>query len=456
MNKINWALLILSAILYALAFIETQQLWWLVFIFPVPFFFVALSIDLSFFIGYVWAFILFSFHLSGIFFSIVPLAEGSYFFRLIPSLFIVSYESLCTAVIFWFANKIIEYLCVKEKIFYRMLIWVGALWLFIYWVDSYCLWIFDIREGYFFMHPLLPLAIKPALLQLLPLLGKGLMTVLLLLLSACFVVAFKTKKKCVIVVVLILSLPWLTSWFFPAMQQSPAWITKIAVLPIMFPYSVNFETAIVVVGKQFKKILQEHPEIELIIMPESAFSCYNFSIKFFNNFWNDQHLTQFSIIFGAFRWEENSYYNSLYWIHNGIVKFFFDKRHAMIFTERVPSLFNFNFIHDLYFKTVPAINPAKNKRPVLQIMKETAFIPYICSEIFFNEWPDDEYSSIPILAICNDIWVCSFAYFSYVKTLMYLAAKFKAIQWQRNIIYVSFSQAIFFDKHGNEINLLRK
>ena len=173
--------------------------------------------------------------------------------------------------------------------------------------------------------------------------------------------------------------------------------------------------------------------------------------------WDARHLGRsIDIVVGAFRWKKGKYYNSLHWIRNGIIQACFDKRHAMILIERMPSWFDFWFIRDLYFKTAPEISPARDKRPQLPIMKETALVPYICSELFFNEYSDDVYPDTPILAICNDIWFHPFYHLSYVQTLMYLVAKFKAIQWQRNVIYVAFSRAIFLDKYGNEANLIRK
>lgn len=455
--NVNWFLLLISGVFYALAFIASQQLWWLVFIFPLPFFYVALTNKFSFIMGYFWGFLVFSLHLSGVLFSIVSIAGGSYFYRLIPPLFIISYEAFFPATIFWAASKLV--ICLQEKAnsFFRIFIWVGALWLFIHWTDWYCLWLFDRCEGYFLMHPLLPLAEKPVLLQLLPLIGKGLLTFFLLLLPACLVIVFKTKKKIAMLATLLFSLPWLVSWFLPIDQQSPSWVTKVVVLPILFPHSVSFESAISSAAYQFKKILNQYPQVEVIIMPESSFSCRNFSIISCRSLWDMQHLGQsVSVIFGTFRWEGNNYCNSLYWVHNGTLKSYFNKKHAMILIERIPSWFNFCFVHDLYFKTIPQIVPGENKRQILPIMKEVTLVPYICSELFFNEWPDDDYPSIPIIAICNDMWVYPLPCFSYVKKLMRLAARFKAIQWQRSILYVSFTHAVFFDKYGNEKNILRK
>jgi len=458
MTKSNWFLLIISAVLYALPFMVSQQLWWLVFVFPIPLFYVGLTGQLSFKYGYLWGIIFFSLHLSGVLFSIILIAKGSYFYRLIPPLFIVLYESLFAATIFWLANKTTMFLHLESKLFYKLLIWVAALWLFIHWVDWYCLWIFDKCEGCFFMHPLLPLAVHPQLLRLLPIIGKGFLSVLLLMVSACATIALKTRKQNTIISTIVFILPWLISWFLPVTKsEPPTWVAKIAVLSMMFPNSVNRVGAINTAGDRFKNILQQYPHIELIVMPESSFYCNNLTMPALTTLWDARHLGRpIDIVIGAFRWKKGKYYNSLHWIRNGIIQACFDKRHAMILIERMPSWFGFWFIHDLYFKIDPEISPAQDKRPQLLIMKETAFVPYICSELFFNEHPDDVYPDIPILAICNDIWFHPLYHLSYVQTLMYLTAKFKAIQWQRSVVYVAFSQAVFLDKYGNEVSLIRR
>ena len=77
-------------------------------------------------------------------------------------------------------------------------------------------------------------------------------------------------------------------------------------------------------------------------------------------------------------------------------------------------------------------------------MLNTIFIPYICSELFFNEWPDDDYTHAPIVAIINDTLLLD----SYLQELLLLLARLKAVQWQRDILYVSYGQSLFLDKWG--------
>ena len=61
-NTTLWFLMVLSAILYGIAFIGNTFLWWLVFIFPMPIFYCAAFNDISFKQGYVWGLVASALH----------------------------------------------------------------------------------------------------------------------------------------------------------------------------------------------------------------------------------------------------------------------------------------------------------------------------------------------------------------------------------------------------------
>jgi hypothetical protein len=89
------------------------------------------------------------------------------------------------------------------------------------------------------------------------------------------------------------------------------------------------------------------------------------------------------------------------------------------------------------------------ERVQLALLENVIFIPYICSELFFNELPDDCCKNDPIIAVINDL-----LFPTYMQKLLVLLARFKAIQWQRDIVYVSYTQSLFIDQWGRckEIN----
>jgi apolipoprotein N-acyltransferase len=93
---------------------------------------------------------------------------------------------------------------------------------------------------------------------------------------------------------------------------------------------------------------------------------------------------------------------------------------------------------------MPEIKQSPNERPLLPLSDDISIVPYICSELFFNEYPDDIHGTMPIILISNDSW----ASISYVRHLMYLTVRFRAIQWQRDVLYVSYHYALLCDKKG--------
>ena len=124
---------------------------------------------------------------------------------------------------------------------------------------------------------------------------------------------------------------------------------------------------------------------------------------------------------------------------------YFDKRHAMPITERaikgLPELYR------LYWGHALAIVPSHEKRP-LWLLENVPLVPYICSELFFNENPDDHYGSPVVLALCNDCWAVPA-----LQRLMYLKARYQAIAWNRPIIYVSYAYGALLYPDGSEYPL---
>ena len=467
MKKQNWLILLSSAIGYALPFILSQYLWWLVFLFPVPLLYVVAHDHISFREGYLWGIITFTLHLSGVLYAIITMAQGSYFLRLVPSLFIVLYAALYSGIWFWFTSKLSIWLGIKNKVYCAVILpgipvkenktmhifvlWTVTLWFFILWIDWYCMWIFNRCEGSIFMHPLVPLAEYPQLLQLLPIIGKPILTLLLLAVPTCITTVFIKKNLSSLFALCISLLPWLASLCIVHNPPTLDWCSKITPLPVIFKQTKNLHRAAYALQHQFRTILKQRPHTELIVMPESSLYCNSLITKpELVKLWNKSNLGKpIHIILGTFRCNDTNRYNTLYWIYDGNIKVYFDKRHVMSLVEKIPAWFNFNFIRRAYFPTFSEISIGTQERPLLNIFENVPFVPYICSDFFCNEYPDDQYPNTTIIAICNDFWFDTSYYPSYMQRLMYLAACFKAIQWQRNIVYVSFSCSACFDIYGN-------
>lgn len=443
----KWLLLIISALLYPLAFLWSEAFWWVTFLFLIPLYYAASKYQLSFKEGYVWGAIALALHLSGVLYSIFLMAEGSYFFRLIPTLFVIFYEALFMGIAFWLAYRTILLFKIRSLAL-KLSIWTIIMWGLFHWFDHYCLWLFGICEGYFFMHPLLPLATQPKLLSLLPVIGKEILSLILCVTGACLTLVVINKKLLWgLLFITIAVLPWFISWQLPAQKnQAPSWLSKVALLPERFNYPDSPQEMAIQLQQKLKSIAENHPQVELVLLPEgSIYPCDLTKESNILCFWNASKLQKpLSLVLGGNRWEDNKFYNTLYWIENGTIKHWFDKRHGMLLTERLSPLWDIPILRKLYFSKIPAISVSTNKRPLWELLPGVKLVPYICSETFFNEYPDDSFQQYPILALCNDRWL----YTNYVSTLMLLVARFKAIQWQREILYLSFKYAAYIFKNG--------
>ena len=98
----------------------------------------------------------------------------------------------------------------------------------------------------------------------------------------------------------------------------------------------------------------------------------------------------------------------------------------------------------------------RSQRQIITIEGVTLFVPYICSELFFNEYPDDNYHDTPILVLVNDSVFLQHACSRYICNELQMLARFKAVQWQREIVYVSYSQSFYCGKDGKYRSFTRR
>ncbi len=440
MKKQGWLLLFLSAVLYALPFLYSAALWWLIFIFLVPSLYITRTENLSFVHGYVWAIVVFTLHLHVGISVVANLAGHWWWIGILMGMGMVLCQALAPAILFWCTTMMVHFLLVRSSII-RLLLWTAALALFIFWTDQYCMRIFG-DNGYPFMHPLLPLAQHPSLLQFLPIVGKQLLLLFFLLVPVSIVIVLWYKSYASILLCIISFMPWI--WWGmhqPKHENQPDWYKKIGSLPCMIRAHTPRGVLRILV-QHLKKLTAIYPEVSIIIMPESALD------KVENETLNKLHEShmekQLHLIFGACSCENGNYYNSLYWIHNGSLQARFDKKHTMLMTECLADWMNVDWLRKIYFKDGISMTRSCNERKSLHISESIAFVPYICSELFFNEYPDDCHPDTPIIVIINDTLLID----SYMQELPLLLAQCKAIQWRRNIVYVSYRVSVFIDKRG--------
>lgn len=444
MKKRYWALLVFSASLYAIPFLWSKQLWWLIFIFPIPLLYIVCTENLSFIHGYVWGLIVFSLHLSGGIFIIARLAGDSWPVGLLLGIGMLLYQALYPALLFYGATKIAK----GGRPFIHLFVWTTTLAIFLFWVDQYCLWILGVAEGYPLMHPLVLFAQHSCLLLLLPMLGKQLLTLLFLLIPASVVAVLWYKNYKALLFFMSAIIPWAGCLYVGIPQAArPGWCHSIKSLPCMMHSTVAHPlVTIKVIGRKLKEIVADNAKISIVIMPESAFNSTNFeNVPELLQLWSCDHIGKpLHIVFGACRVQDGHYYNTLHWVYDGVLQACFDKKHAMPITERLPSVMDNDYIRNIYFKDGVWITQSSNDRIGLLLGESIIFVPYICSELFFNHVSDDCYEGMPIIVIVNDTLLSN----SYVQDLLVFLASFRAVEWQREIVYVSYGQSLLIDRRG--------
>src|SRR5579871_1250291 len=160
MKKSPYIFLFLSAILYALPFFFSAQLWWLIFLFPIPLLHAACRYIVSFKEVYAWGILVFGLHLSAGICIVADLAGDWWWIGFLIGIAMVLYQAVMPAFLFGCTHMIIQCSSITSPII-RLVIWTTTLALFIVWVDRYCMWIFGIQEGYPLMHPLIILTQHP-------------------------------------------------------------------------------------------------------------------------------------------------------------------------------------------------------------------------------------------------------------------------------------------------------
>jgi len=298
----------------------------------------------------------------------------------------------------------------------------------------------------------LPLAVFPSLLRLLPWLhSEGLCAVLLVTQASFFGMTYeKTSywKK----VFGVCALFWLLCVIVPTQKLvKPVWFEKVVAVPYVFRGKPSTQDMVQLAALFLKDVAYQFQKAVIFVMPEGSFYADCLSNNTVAHALTKQYLDRpIHLLTGSFTWEGTKYRNTLYWLHDGIVQAQFHKTHAMVLTEKTPSWFRFKLIHELYFKNFNEIIPSQNVRPLLTITDYFSVVPYICSELFFAKRPRDCFKTCSVYALCNDRWTVD-----YIKLLMLRVAQYKAIEWQRPVMYVSFAYQYYIDSTGSMISLQR-
>lgn len=422
-------LVAVSTCLFLGPFFWPTLLWPFLFFFPLPFFIATTHTRFSFLCFYGWPILILGAQSFGILWGIFNLSTGPLVIRLLPLLLFISTYALYPALILWLTQKVLDHFG-PLGLALHLFVWLISIWVTFLVLIEAGLWYTGTVEGYPLINPLLPLASHPELLTfILPTLGTNVTLLLLLSFSAPLAHAIVTHKWRGLWISLFLGLPWAFGWIrcHPTTTPRPAWIKKTGVTTL--PPNLLLHN--------LSKLFSKRDRVSYLFFPESV--CTG-SITALCDL--AAQLPNCTLIAGGFRDDQGTHCNTAWWLH-GTVRGYCDKRHAMALTERVPMLVDTPAIRKAYFHHVAEVMPSKTPRPRWVLSPELTVVPYICSELFFFSKPDAPYPD-PILALCYDSWPVG----QYARDLLLLTARFKAIAWQRDIIYSGYAFQVVCTKHG--------
>ncbi len=409
-------MILISAVLYTLPF-YIQSLWWLILFFPPLLFYSIRTKSLTVLSALLWASIISTAHFIPVADALYHMTVGPFYMRLIPGIVLILLCSLYSLTWLLTSNRLVHQ---TNNPFIQYLIWIGALWIFLLFVDQYLFFMWGRVEGNLFMNPLLPLLQSPLIKLLVKWIGINPSLFIFVTISSTFALPFKRKMLFFSAFFLLLLFP------FPSETNKPEWISTVGHLPIQIPSESSYS----IIQYRITQLKQQLPDLALIILPESSTgSC--------------PPPTNISMIVGSFENHDSYRFNTLYWLSESTITKF-HKRYPVPFAEYLPPILSYEWISNLMFKTTMPIPPSTNSRPQWIINQNITLTPYICSELFGHHTPDASLDN-PILAVCNDLWFTM----PHFKRLMVYAAQLRALQWHCPVLYISYAYGQFFDQFGN-------
>ncbi len=236
-------------------------------------------------------------------------------------------------------------------------------------------------------------------------------------------------------------------------EQPSAWLKTVGVVQQHFSIRNGYTDAADQIAAAITALRTQYPEVRLCIFPESSIpdpllhdseQLRSRWMKSCNETRNKAQ-TELALLIGTFRWRAGIYCATALLISgNGRKDHFFDKRRPLMFTERLPGCCDIPFFRDRYFATMPIVMAGTNVRPLWNLDIGCSIVPYICSEFFTARLPDDPFARSPILLLCNDRWALPV-----VQRWLRLVARYRAVEWQRSVLFISYAAAELYTVAGN-------
>jgi hypothetical protein len=434
----SWMYLILSALVYGASFVSLEALWWSMLFWPFIMWYGGVYIGFSNFQGFCWALVVIGLQVASMMHGVYGLASGSAVVKICCIAVWIALMALPGLIWFSVVNWLIH--CTSSTM--DIVWWCVTTWLYLLWMEYGCLSVCGTWCGYSLISPLIPLNQSECLWPLY-FLGRPLFLAIWLGLSAWILFCWIFNKRMFLCASVIST--GIMIWCGKSNDiEVPQWVEHLGVVRSCFLLDEGPEGALAHCARHIKKLYEEHPHITCILMSESSF--YHPAII---DRW--QELAQRAwvqdvacpVIFGGYRLCDQGFYNTAALIHGSCVLATYYKSHATPFIEKIPLLFRSNFIKKLFNKAQGELVLGDFVHPVWEIMPGVRVVPYICSELFCAARQLDDHHDIPIVALCNSRWAPQ-----HMEKLMFEGARLRALEWNREIIFIAQGRASWCSPQG--------
>jgi len=426
---------------FTLPYMPPRFFFLLAFLWPLPLFYTALTLKsrLSFSAGFLWGIIFFPLHLFPVLILCVQQGYGAG--RFIFPVLLVLYAAFHTGIWFWFATTTATLF--KKGLFVRVMSWFFWTCFYLLWIPQGVLWISGQQIGYPFSLPLLPLVQHPRMLFLLHIIGRPVLLACMvgftMLISLCLI----THHKRYVLGAFLCILPFLGGYFVQGKRRKiPQFIQGMGYVQPSQGEGTHPLDAAQELYYTMKSVLERHPQLTSLVTPELCFRYALNKHKHVIHLWNSNALhNEVDLFIGASRYEQGETFNSLYWIHKGKIKRYYDKKILLPLAEFVPAWCGkVPLLRNLFLGKAGSFSAGKSQQKEFKVGSQLQAVPAICAEFFFDkgylrrETSDKSFILLPLLD----------SFFSPSHNLMSTWAQYKALELNIPVLYVSSSSAMWY------------
>lgn len=361
-------------------------------------------------------------------------------FQEIAFIFLLSY-SVSTVLGWFFIASAPRRVLVRTYPRIKSICWIASAVMYLWWVDTHFFWIFG-QKGNQLAWVWLPFLVRQWSWHIAACFSRHFLTAVWVIGTAGVAVSLARYFY----TTLLWCIGSYTILLFSCWMSQPSTLIKMPSVCCVVPRSQSREQETYWERAHNIEILLQHAHkttgADLFIFPESAFPYALNHVPEVLSLWKS---APGICVLGAHYQKKGKLYNSFYVFdtQSSRITYRYDKKSPLFFTETIPTFWKkLSWCHQLFLTNNLPFNKGK-QRTTLFLKKLGSLSPYICADLFMKRNPckPADYS----ICIVNDSWFAS----SYIPRLMFLHARYKALQSQQNIIYVSYTYQYLLAPDGH-------